>query len=154
MYEKMTELDSFQNFIILENKKLPSIIWYFILFLFFFTLIVLWGAIFFEYNIVKRYLGIVVSTRLSEVKIYVEDKDLETLKNAYILRGNKKQSYLIVSISEQYVVEQGSPYREVLLKTALSNQEAIMNNVIEFTFVVRRTTVMKECIQKIKGVIE
>ena len=126
------------------NKKTPFSIVIFII-----ILIVLFVSLFlviikYEYYKYDEYLGYISKENEFYISIYVEEEKLQVFNDSSLEIDKEKLTIFKKTISDDYYLIDGKPYRLVNLYTDLKEEYLIVNNVISIKSKTYETTIFKE----------
>lgn len=131
---------------ILEKSSPKYLTWYILLLSVLITTIILL-AIFYKYpgyKVVYGYLDQDYNLKINLEEVYLSEFD-----NLYL--DNKKLNYQIVTISENYILDNNyNKYKELTLKIDLKEEKKIVNNVFQIKLRLKNKT-LYERIKEKKG---
>lgn len=138
--------DIYYNSSVILLRKTPYkiISWITILFISMLSIIIF--GIVFKYNKYEKYIAIFKDNQLH---LLIEPNRINDLKTEFIL-NNKKYSFEINSISEDYIINETKNYYEVILNCELDNKYKINNNILNINMELDKTTLLKEILNFLK----
>lgn len=124
----------------LMNEK-PSKVISWITILCFLVIIFLIINIFFKYNVYSNYIGYIKD---NNIRIIMDDNSFPIKKDYKLYIGKKKYDYKVLNI------EKKEEYYELLINCKLDKKLLIDNNILMVRFKIKKTTLFRIIVDKIK----
>lgn len=104
-----------------------------------FMLLIISVSIFYKFQFVSSYTGIVGLEDDYYVSIFLDDSEIIGIKNKQLVVNKVLVSYEIVKISDDYVLTDYGSKRNLYLRFKLNDNDKVINNVIQLNFVYKKT---------------
>lgn len=131
---------------IILNRKTPSYLVSYITILVLTLILVLNFTFLYKYSDNYKTIGIVNGGIL---KVNVKEELIPNINELSI--NNKKQTYKIIEISKDYILDEKlNKYKEIVIETKINQKDNINNNVLEVNLISSKKTLAARIIEKIK----
>ena len=140
IYQRM-----YNNYTYIINKKTSKAIILWLLFLIISFIIFIIIALKYEYSIYHSYFGYIKKIDNSFYTIiYIPKDSVSELSKSVLLIDDLEYDFQIISISDEYIVNEDELCYEMLLKINLQEEYLIENNIINVISKGNKTTIYQE----------
>lgn len=104
-----------------------------------FVSFLLFMILFFKFEYVKSYNGVVSLEDDYYVYILLDDSEIISIQNFQMVLDKKKLHYEIVKIDEEYNLTDYGPKKRVFLKFEIDSSKKVVNNIVRLDFISKKT---------------